>query len=251
MDRFVAAGRPTCATGHKGSVIDCAYEQLAGGGLLLVMALKAERLVARDQHLVINGAVRIVAANAAFADRLMGEDERATHGLMAPEAGLIRRLQICRSAPHDRVAAMRLVAVRAGDFSGQNGMRVGQREFSALVQVALEASLGRVVGIDDRVRRPVGINVCASRAVTRLAADVEVVATLRDQFGMSGPSEGVNLLGMALGAGFGPDVMRAHDLRRSQHRAVGRNAGNEKDSPGAEKPHQNGIPETGRLEFRY
>jgi hypothetical protein len=49
---------------------------LAAGSLLLKMALQAERLVACLEHLVVYGAVRVVARGAVLTQRFVLENKR-------------------------------------------------------------------------------------------------------------------------------------------------------------------------------
>lgn len=183
----------------------------------------------------------IVACDTALSNGLMAEHEGSSHRLVAFEAGFVCSLKIGRSAAHDRIASMGLMTIGARDLPGQDRVRMGQREFAALIQMALEACFRRIVRVDDRMSRPIGIDMSAPWSVAGLAADVQVVIPLCDQFGVSRTAEGVNLLRMALGAGLRANVMRAHDLGRSKDGPIDRDAGNEKQTRGAEAGDHNGI----------
>jgi len=72
----MATRAPASPSTQKRGVIHIADINCAGGCLLLEMAAKAKRGIARNQQSGINAPVRIVTGDATFAHRLMLEHER-------------------------------------------------------------------------------------------------------------------------------------------------------------------------------
>ena len=70
-------------------MVTTADEQRTAGGLLLEVALQAERLIALRQHPLVHRTVRLVTGKAAFPQRLVLED-KAPLGGMTLETGLVR-----------------------------------------------------------------------------------------------------------------------------------------------------------------
>ena len=89
VDGGVAAGGPARAPSRELRVIHLAYHQLTGGGLDLGVAFEAEIVVAGDQHLAIDGPMRLVAAGAAVAHRLVLVDKGPRLGLVTTGAGIV------------------------------------------------------------------------------------------------------------------------------------------------------------------
>ena len=177
----MAAGRPARAALDEGRVIASADHQLARGSLLLVMALQAQRLIPRLEHLVVHRAVWIVAGDAAFTQRFVLENKRTALRVVTFQARLIGAREL-RAATDNRITFVRLMTVAACDFPQRVRMRQGK--LAALVQVTLETRLGVLGGIDDRSRFSTRLRVDASGTVTRLTADVLHVLTGRHQLRM-------------------------------------------------------------------
>src|SRR5262245_11371513 len=111
MHGLMAASAPTrAATQSAGRAVIGTANDDARRRLLLEMALQAEIGVARDQHLVIDGAVRIVTGGTAFTHRLMFEDKRSALCGMALAASIVLRQQ-CGASAANRRAFVRIVAI--------------------------------------------------------------------------------------------------------------------------------------------
>ena len=87
----MTASRPAGALRQSVRVIAIADENSTGLRLLLEMAFEAQRRVARDQHALIDRAVRRVAGNAALANGVVFEDERSSLRGVTLQASLVSR----------------------------------------------------------------------------------------------------------------------------------------------------------------
>ena len=229
MNRFVTAGAPAGAAIEGSGVVATADQDLTGDGLLLEMALETERGIALGEHLLIDGAVRLVAGQTPFPRGLVFIDKRAALDRMTFEAGFILRHRRCPSG-YDGRALVRIMAVIAAHFPFRHRMMVRQTEAGLHFQVALETGLGRFAGIDNRVARAARFIVDAARPVARLAPDIRGI-------GSRGPQPGVDCGGeiprdvlVALGAAFRTHKCGAGNLRWNDDRSVGRRgAGNRDD----------------------
>ena len=238
VDRLVAARAPACAALHEGRVITAADHELDAGSLLLKMALQAERLVACLEHLVVYGAVRVVARGAVLTQRFVLENKRTALSAVTLEAGLIRAGEF-RAAGHYGVTFVRIVAVAARDFAGRVGMR--QREFAALVEMALETGIRIAGGVDD-VGVPTAFpGVDAARAVTRLAPDVFGIVARRHQLGVGGIVETGGDRLVALDAFLRSHEFRTGNVRRHYDGAVYHHTRDEQQPPGRYAAEDNGI----------
>ena len=161
-----------------------ADENLADGRLVLKVALEAEGGVALAEEFFVHRAVRFVADEAAFARCFVLVNERPALLRVATVTGLIVTHE-GRAACDNRMALVRVMAIAAGHFVVQHGMRVGQVELASLVEVAIEADFGGTIRIDDGMARAAGLVVDAAGAVTGFAAHVHRVWTAHLEFGVS------------------------------------------------------------------
>jgi len=144
----MATRRPAGALRQARRMIAVANENLAVAGLLLEMAFETQRGVALGEHALVHRAMRRMATDAAFADRLVFEDERAALGGVTLETGFVVAQQHGAPAFHalrhigatafDGVAAMRIVAIGAAHFAFEDRMMMRQLESSPDFGVALE-----------------------------------------------------------------------------------------------------------------
>ena len=112
------------------------------GAELGEVAAEAQVGVPRDEHLVVDRAVRVVAGGAAFlADRAVLIGVRTRLLGVAAEAGFGRGRQ-GGAAAADGVVLVRVMAVAAAHLAGEHRVAVRQAELAALVEVALEAGFG-------------------------------------------------------------------------------------------------------------
>lgn len=141
VDGLVAAGRPAGAAVDEAGVIAPTDQELAGTRLLLEVALEAQVLIPRPQHLLINGPMRVVAGDATFAGGFMFKHVGTDLLDVALDTGVVQRGETGPTL-QDRLTGVRIVAVTAAHLAGEHGMRVGQGEFATFVQMALETGLG-------------------------------------------------------------------------------------------------------------
>jgi hypothetical protein len=165
------------------------------------------------------------------------------------------RVLFCRkggAAANDGLTFVGIVAIRATDSLApshsaamsalQDWMSVRQTEFSSFVQVALEAGLGRTVGINDSVCGASGFFVDTPGPVAGFATHVHSIGPGCLQFGMGGCREiGMNVC-VALGACLRPHKRSAWNLRRSNHGAIDRRAGKEHTGGNGRKGNSNRSP---------
>src|SRR5829696_8643130 len=93
MGRLVAASAPTGTTLQPAGVVFATDDNLPFARDLEVTA-QAEVVVPRDEHLVVNRAVRVVADGAAFTQRIVGKDERTLLLRVTLRARLLGRRKI-------------------------------------------------------------------------------------------------------------------------------------------------------------
>ena len=147
----MTAGRPAGALRQTGSMIRIADENSAADFLFLEVTFQAQRLIAFVEHPRVNRAVRRVAAHATFFQRFMLKHEWSRLRDMALETSFVlaeqqssaafNLLRKTRSAPFDRSADVRVVAVGATHFAFQHRMVMRHFESGPHFQVALEAGV--------------------------------------------------------------------------------------------------------------
>ena len=160
----MAAGRPTRAAAQARRVTATADENGSRRSLLLEMALEAKIGVARDEHLRVHRAVRLVAGRAAFARGFVLEDERSALHRMALETRFVFGGN-GSAASNDGRPAVRVVAVNAGDFARFERVVIGEVELPSLVQMTFEADAGKPGGVHDVLSPAPGFAVNAARTV--------------------------------------------------------------------------------------
>lgn len=206
-------------------MIDIANQDGAGCDLALEMAFETEILVPLFEQLGVDGAMHGMARGATFPHRLMFKDKRPGLGRMALKANLLL-VQQRRSARWQGRAAVRVVAIAAGDLAFEHRVPVRQVELAPLVQVALEADLGRLAGIHNGVGVSATLRVEAARAVARFAPHIGRVGSRSQQTRVRGRGEELRHWLVA-----GRTLLRAHErgprnLRRRHQRFVESAAGN-------------------------
>ena len=197
---------------------------------MLEVALQAEVGIAGDQHLLVHRPVRVVADRAAFHHGVVLEEERALLRRMALRAGLVRGFQI-RAAARDHMALVRVVAVVAAHASGQHGVGMRQVELAALVQVAGEAGLGRLAGIDNGALAAARLDVQRAGSVAGLTADVSTLGVLEGEPAVGRTVEVAGLILVALHALLGADIFGACNLRGRHQGSIGHHATDQKEPP--------------------
>ena len=202
----------------------------ARGRLLLEVALEAQVLVARLQHLRVQRTVRVVARDAAFARGLVLEHIGTTLRSVAFHAGAVHAAKV-RAALGDRITGVRAVAIAAAHLAGEHRMGVRQAELTALVEMALEARVGRCPRIHDRACATTLLDVNRARPVTRFATDLRAVAAGSEQLSVRRVVKFRREVFVALRALLGADKSGARDLRRSDQRSVDHHTADKEEPP--------------------
>jgi len=202
-------------------MIDNTDVNLAVDALNLRVALEAKIRIAFDQQFPIQGAMRGVANRAAFAQRLVLEDERACLVPVALRAALIEPRHREATAGLEDVAAMRIMALHAIHAALDHRMVLRQVELRVDLQVALKAGARIFPRIDNELAAPAArLNMLAARAVARFTAGFAVQSRA---FKMKAPvrarGENAGDVGMALRAGLVSHEGSAGNLRRGHDRS--------------------------------
>jgi len=151
----MATRRPASADGQKRRVVGVADVNMAGGNirsLRLRVAAQAKIWIVFNEHLLVDGAVRVVANDAAFAQSFVFKNERACLGLMTLRAILVLPRHRQSAGRFENIAAVRVVAIHATHVAFNDGMMLRQTEFRMNVEVALKTGFGIFAGIDDELR---------------------------------------------------------------------------------------------------
>jgi hypothetical protein len=122
--------------------------------------------------------------------------------------------------PEDGISSVRFMAICTAHFSREQWVAVRQAEFTAFIQVTLEATFWRLPRVDDRAGRSATLNVGAAWTVTGLATDLLRVCRRDAQARMGGIVKPARDSRVALRAFITADEFSSSDLRRRHHRAV-------------------------------
>jgi hypothetical protein len=221
----VAAGGPAGAVAQECAVVNVTEKNRSARGLCLGVAFDAQIVIALHEHFGIDRTVRVMADGAAFAQRRVLENERASLFAMTLGAVLVlpRHGQAARRL-HD-IHPVRIVALHAIHFAFNHRMVLRQVKFSPGFLVTLKAGFRIFAGINDEFLQPAAAghrDVLAPRAVTRFAA------ALARHFGVGDPQSRVRAagkysrnIGMTIKASLVPDESRAFDLQRGDDFPVG------------------------------
>lgn len=190
----------------------------------LEVAFDAQCRVPLGQHLLIGGAVRTVADDAALAGGFMFERKWPSLGGMTLDAGLVLAGKLGAAALHG-AALVRIMTIRAGHLAVQHLVGEWQAELGFGVEVALEASVRRFIGIQDGAGSAAGLDVLAARAVAGFAAHIDGVLALGLELGVVSGLEVAHEFLVALGALLSTHKGRAGDTRWSHHGTPGGSAG--------------------------
>ena len=234
----MATRGPAGADAHEPGVIDVANIDIprsAGGRTSnLRMAAEAEIGIANGEQLVIDGTVRIVARRAAFAHGGMFKGEGASLLLMALRAIFILARHRQSAVRFHDVHAVWVVALDAIHLSFEHGMVLREMKLSLRLEMAIQAGLGFLAGIDDEAPASAARrDVLASWTVARFtAAPAFHVAPVGMQPPVRAHGENTIDLVVAIRAGLVADVGRSFNRQRRNDPAL-RRAGvdQQKQSP--------------------
>lgn len=212
----MASGCPAGAPRNQWSMVTSTNHDPTRTRLLLEVAFQAEIGVPFGEHLGIDRTMRLVAGSATLPRRFMLENEGATLGLMAPNAGLVAAMG-GGCGPGQCPALVRMMAVTAGHLAIFNRVMVRQLKLPPFIQMALETGLGRFAGIDNGISGAAGFSMETAGSVAGFTAHVFAVFTLRHQFGMISGDKILHQLFMTLGAVLRPHEGGPRNTGRSNH----------------------------------
>lgn len=152
------------------------------------MTLQTEIGVTLDQHFLVNRTVRVVTGDAAFTHGVVFENKRSLLGGMALGAGIVFSFEAAGAA-FDGVTFVRIMAIGAAHFAGENWVAMGEAEFAALIEMALKAGFGRLAWINDGALAAAGLHVLAAGAMAAFAAEALGVLALNDELRVGGGVE--------------------------------------------------------------
>ena len=242
MGGLVATRGPAGPPGNIGGMFAASDFQTSVNGLLLEVALETKRMVGRPEHLGIHRPMVGVAGHAPFTNSFMLKYEGPLLRRMALQTGVIGTGQL-GSTRDDRIAPVRVVAIRTRHLAGQDRMGIRQVKFSMFVQMTLETGLRGPPGIDDGADLPEGCQMHAARTVAALTPDElgGIALVLEKRVGRR--VKKLSLIGMAGGAGARSDKHGSGDLRRSHHGTAGGGAGDEEQDPDSETSPDDSLPD--------
>jgi hypothetical protein len=157
MHGGVASGAPARAAAYERGVRSFADENLPTQCGYLRVAFQAEVIIALHEHLVRDGAVRVMADGATFAQRFVVEHHRARLLAMTFRTAFVqprhaRRRSHAKRSPmrclHD-VRAVWIVALHAIHAAFEDGVMLRQLELRVNIQMTREARLRIAARIDD------------------------------------------------------------------------------------------------------
>jgi len=190
----------------------------------LGMTAEAEIGIGLGEQLGIDGAVGAVTDGATFTKGGMFVNERTCLFAMAIGAHFIlARHGEAAGGFHD-VHAVRIMALDAVHFAFEHRMMLGIVKFRLDFQVALQASLGVLAGIDDEFFKPALAahrNMFAAGAVAGFAtvlAGHGAIIQMQARVGAGGKHAGDLLV--AVGAGFVADIRGAFNFQRLDHGSI-------------------------------
>lgn len=246
MHRRVATRRPAGAAADERGVGGVAEDDFAGGGLHLRVALDAEVRVALVKKFLRERAVRRVAGDAAFAQRLVAEDVRLALLAMAVGAGLVQAREGEAALGFVDVEAVGVVALGTMEFAFENLVVVRQAELCVGLDVAGEARLRRLARVDDELvpTLSAGLDVLAAWPVARLAAGLACEArAVRVEAPVRAGGEGAGVVRVAVGAGVVADEGSALNDWRGRDGALNGGAGTEGErDAGGDEERRDGQP---------
>jgi hypothetical protein len=152
MDGCVATRSPAGSHVKKSRVVRVADVNMpAGNGraLHLRVATEAKIGIALDEHFLVDGAVGIVADDAAFTQRVVLEDKRPRLVSMALGAALVLPCHGQTAGGFHNVHAVRVVTLDAVHAAFQDWMVLGKMELSLEIQVTLKTGRRVFARIDD------------------------------------------------------------------------------------------------------
>ena len=210
-------------------MVQLADHHQARASLHLSMTLQTKVIVAFQEQLLVDRAMRTMARRAALAQRFVFEGEWPGLLAMTLGAGLI---QLSHRQPAGRlpdVAPVRVVTIDTIDSIFHDRMVVRQLELRLNFEVALITTRRVFSGIHDELSPTASHgDVLAARPVARFAAGhAGPFQLVLVKSAMRAGVENSRDVGVAIRAGFVSDEYRSFDIRRRHKSAVHRGTGTE------------------------
>ena len=196
----------------------------------LKVAAQAEVGVASDEHLLVDGAVGIMARSATFLHGSVLVDERSLLSGMTLGAGVGLIGQI-NAATLDGVTFMNIMAIHATNLAGEHRMAMRQAELAAFIEMARKAGFRILVRIDDIAATTAGLHVQACRTMAGLATRGADLGIGDRKLSVTGRLKMVGLVGVTLHTFLGSDVGRAWYFGGREDSAINAHASDKHQSP--------------------
>jgi hypothetical protein len=247
----VTTGGPAGAAAEKSAVRLLADEDVACGNiraLNLGVAFEAEIVVALDQKLAIDGAVRGVADGATFAQGFMLEDKGPGLFSMTFAAALVQARHGQSSGRLHDFVAVRVVTLDAVHAALDDWMMVGESELSMDIEMAFETSRGVFAGVDNQFGAAFGRgDMLAGWPMARFTAvhagELDVILA---EAAVSAGWEDADDVRMTINASAVADEFRSFNLRGRNDRALNAGAGDENGhAEGSRHQHPQRCPPSG------
>ena len=168
MNGGVAAGSPAGTNLQLRRMVHVADIDLLARCLDLSVATQAEIRIALDQHFLVDGAVRGMASDAAFAHGRMLKDVRPRLIAMALGATFILSRHGQASCRPKDIAAMGIMALDATHVAFNYRMMLREIELSVDVEMALKTGRRVLTRIDDEIGAA-GLDVTAAGSMAGFA----------------------------------------------------------------------------------
>lgn len=216
----VATGTPAGAITEIGRVVFFSDENLPRCPLHLCVTFQAKIVVAFNEHLGVDRTVWAVTHRATFAQGFVLEDERLRLVAVTVRAGLVQARQTRAAGGLHDIRAVRVVALHAVHFAFEHRMMLRQAEFGVGVEVTIETGGGVPARIQNKFPTPAtDFNVFAPGTVAGFTtAGAGCRHRRKVHPGMGAGGELLDVIGVALQAGFVADVIRTRDVRRHDDR---------------------------------
>jgi len=172
VDGGVTTGGPAGSLIDEAVVGGGANEELAGrnaGALDLSVATEAEVIIALDEQFGADGAVRLVASDAAFPHGFVFEHFEGALFAVALDTGFILSGHGEAAGRFHDIAAVRIVTLNAVHLAFHDGVPVGEVKLAVHFEVALEAALRVPAGVENELTFGGGLGMFAAGAVARFA----------------------------------------------------------------------------------
>ena len=221
MHRRVAGRGPAGAAAHGQRVIFVADKE-ASVPLRLRMAAQAQIRIRLVKHLVIDRAVRVMATDAALAQRFVLEDKTLRLLAVAIRALFVEpRHRESAGRLHD-VVSMRIVALHAVHLSFTNGMVLREVEIRVDFEMTIETGLRIASRINDELAATAAdSHVFAARTMARFTTGTaRHLRRLDVDARMRTGGENARVIPVAIHAPFVADKRRTFDFRWRHDRTL-------------------------------